>query len=253
MPAPGYTIEDGQVFYTHHYVGRQRLEGADPATFTPATDPIVAGTDKEDWHFAGKDHTSVWFMHVPIPVADAASFRYFHGGQCKWATDRAHIFCLYVDARPRVKVVKTKTPAGFRFADEPFGAYMRQYARDDRRVYFYGRLVRGADPRSFRPLPEDRFDEPPIPSEVYRDERAVFYVGREIVGVRPDDLVVFHAPSPMSRLYALDRDRAYRVDGGRFDPITPDELATRPQLQDVRDYLARRSDLSGYWFNRTEG
>jgi DKNYY family len=256
-----YSIERGQVFYTHHYVGKRLLAEADAATFTPLIDPIQARTQQPDWHFAGKDRTSVWFMHTRIDDAAAASFRFFHGGQCRWGADDSHIFCLYVSERPRVKVVKAIAAGGLRFLDEPVGAYMRQYALTNQRVYFYGRWVRGADPVTFRNIPKDRLDEPPEPSGVYRDDRFAYYFGRKLEGIAPDDLLVFHPPTSMSRVYAIDRDGVYCVDatsrtkgrdvsGTPMTRLTHEEVRTEPRYQPVRDYLARRTDLTDYWFNR---
>ncbi len=151
-----YSIEGSQVFYTHHYVGRQLVIGADAATFTPLTDPILSNTDKQDWHFAGRDRASMWFVHTRIDEADPASFRYFHGSQRRWWTDASHIFCLYVSERPRVKVVKSSAAGSFRFLDEPLGAYTRQYALSDQRVYYYyyyyyyGQLGAGRRPTDSR-------------------------------------------------------------------------------------------------------
>lgn len=259
MAFVGFTVEAGEVFFSHHATGRRRLDGADAATFEPLADPIVEGTDREAWRLVGRDRASVWFMGLRIPEADPASFRTFHGGQCHWAVDRAHVFALYVGAAPRAKVAASRATASFRFLDEPFGAYMRAYALTDERVYYFGRWVRGADPATFRRLAKDRFDDPPAWSDVYRDDAAAYFYGRRLEGVDPDALVVFHHPSLGSRVYAVDREHAYCVDTTRTrgqdvsgTPMTRLDLEAvrhEPRFAQVRAYLARRPDLVGYWFN----
>lgn len=259
---PQYTIEDGRVVYTHHYTGRQVLETADASTFMPLYDPVVTGSDKETWHFAGKDRAAVWFMHRRVDEADAASFRYFFGGQCHWGFDRSNVFAFYPEAKPGLKVAKSPVSETLRFLDEPFGGYMRRYALDDRRVYYHGRWVRGADPATFRNLPTEQPGESAASSDVYRDDRHAYYFGRKLEGIDPSALVIFRCPGLGHRTYAIDRENAYRVDattrtrgrdvsGTPFTRLTHDEVSTLPQLDDVRAYLARRTDLFDYWFNRT--
>lgn len=233
----GYTIEGDRVFYTHHYVGRCLLDGADAASFTTLTDPTVVGTDKQNAHYAGKDRTSVWFMSTRIDGADVASFRYFHGGQCKWGADASHLFCLYVDGRPSVKVVKSKEVDSLRFLDEPRGAYMRQYALTDRRVYYYGRWVRGADPRTFRRMLKDRPGEGSALSDFHRDDRCAYLHGRKLDGVDPDELVIFHMPGLGHEVYAFVGDQVYVADSIPMTRLSPADL-NRLQHRDVRDYLS---------------
>ncbi len=255
-----YTIEAEGVVYTHHYTGRQVLQDADTATFTPLVDPVALGSANEDWHFAGKDRNSVWFMSRRIEEADPETFRYFFGGQCHWGVDSSHVFAFYPGSKPRVKIAKSTAAKSFRFLDEPFGAYMRSYALNEHRVYYFGRWVRGADPATFRNIPKDRLNDQSARSDIYRDDRFAYYFGRKLAGLDPDALIVFHYPSLGSRVYALDRERAYRVDpttrtpgrdvsGTPLTVITPEEVRTLPQYQQVRDYIAQRTDLSDYWFS----
>ncbi len=260
MATVRYSIEGNRVFYTHHYTGRQELHGADASTFVPLQDPIVEGTNREDWHFAGKDRASVWFMTRRIEEADASSFRYFHGGQCKWGADQSHVFALYVSDKPRAKVAKSKVSQSLHFLDEPFGAYMRTYALTEQRVYYYGRWVRGADPKTFRTILVDRSGQPPGRSGVYRDDRFAYYYGRKLAEIDPDALIIFQ-PASSNRRYATDREQVYSVGSTTRTPgrdisgtpmtrITHAEVRAEPRYQPVRDYLARRTDLTDYWFSR---
>lgn len=260
MAAVGYAVEGFNVYFTHHATGRCRLEGANAATFEALVDPVVVGTDRSEWRLAGHDGESVWYMNQRVPQADPSSFRYFHGGQCQWGADRGHIFAFYPGSKPRVVAVASRLGSTLRFLDESFDAYMRKYALTNERVYYFGRWVRGADPSSFRNLSKDRLGAVES-SDLYRDDRHAYYFGRKLDGIDPDALILFHHPSPMSRVYAVDRESVYCVDattrtkgrdvsGTPMTRLTHEEVRTEPRYQQVRDYLAHRVDLRDYWFNR---
>lgn len=98
-----------------------------------------------------------WFMNRRIDGADPASFRGYYGGQCKWGSDHSHVWCFYVAAHPKVKPLTKADPSSFGFLIEEFSPYVRQYARDARYVYYYGRRVLGAEPGSFCSYEQDYF------------------------------------------------------------------------------------------------
>jgi DKNYY family len=231
---------DGVVF-KHHYVGTQRLEHADPASFMPIADSTLA--DFEPPYFAGKDEESVWFMHKKVPGADPQSFEYFHGGQCKWGRDRAHLYCFYVDRIPKIKVMKSKCLEAFGFFHEHgdfLGPYMRQYAHDAHYVYYYGRRVRGARPQTFCRLRKDGLSKGFTLSDYYAGERAVYYRGRELLGADPTCARVFYLPV-CSQEYVFDRS-AFFVRGRRLT----DFLAEHDKC--IAAYVKARPELADeYW------
>ena len=157
-----FRVEGDSVVHHHHYTGDTVLDGADPAGLRVIVDPLP-GLDAwlrgdstgNDW-FA-TDERRVWFMNLPVPDADPASFAGFWGGQCKWGRDRRRVWCFHLGARSAAKPMAGADPASFGFFPEAFSAYMRQYARDRRGVFYYGRRVLSARPDGFAPVPMDLF------------------------------------------------------------------------------------------------
>jgi len=155
--AAQYRLKNGSVIHQHHYTGHTILAGADVHSFRIIVDPTIYQLPGVDARFAGKpadiendwfaaDSNSVWFMNRRIDGADPASFRGYYGDQCKWVSDHSHVWCFYVAAHPKVKLLPKADPSSFGFLIEEFSPYVRQYARDARYVYYYGRRVLGAEP-----------------------------------------------------------------------------------------------------------
>jgi hypothetical protein len=261
-----YLIHEDRVEYENGSSRRSILSGADPGTFTPLVDPVQPGFLGQ--HFAAKDRTSVWFTTMRVDGADPESFTYFHGGQCKWGTDRNHIYCFYMGGKPSMKRIKGD-PRSFRFlvGEEP-GPYMRQYALDDRHVYYYGRRVLGADPKTLRNLPKDTLARyfPPLEqeertdSDFYRDAHHVFFQGRKLQEIDPDSFILFQYPGLGNRVCAIDKEHTYcvylrkipgaSVSGTSLLRLTREEVASEAVYGQIRDYLSRWTGLVDYWFNR---
>jgi hypothetical protein len=75
---------------------------------------------------------------------------------------------------------------GFFTENQGPSAYGRQYARDAKFVYYYGRRVQGARPETFRRLRNDRL--------TWGASESDYYVGDQAVGADPSCLQVFHLP-----------------------------------------------------------
>jgi hypothetical protein len=265
MPAY-YTRNDNRIEYEHHYTGRHFLMDVDLSTFTPLTDPIVTGYFS-GWHFAAKDRNSVWFMTQRLDEVDPASFRYFFGGQCHWGIDHKRIYCFYPGKKPKAKIIRSGDPQSFRFLnDEPYSAYMRRYALDDKHVYYHGRIVRSADPRTFGNIAKDCLllsgqpehnNEERSRSDFYRDDTSVFFWGRKLKEVDAASFIVFQDAG--GTIYAIDKEHAYCSYGTtlpeRAISNTPlgllpmSDVKTENRFRQVRDYVASRTDLNGYWFS----
>jgi DKNYY family len=198
--AAQYRLENRSVIHQHHYTGETILADADVHSFRVIVDSTIYQSPGVEARFAGKpvdiqndwfaaDSNSVWFMNRRIDGADPASFRGYYGGQCKWGSDRSRVWCFYVDANPKVKPMPKADPSSFDFLFEDFSPYVRQYARDARYVYYYGRRVLGAEPGSFCSYEQDYF----LPNDPVRfpfksrsnyyhcaTSNAVWYAGRQL-------------------------------------------------------------------------
>jgi len=198
--AAQYRLENSSVIHQHHYTGETILAGADVHSFRMIVDSTIYQTPGVAARFAGKpvdiqndyfaaDRNSVWFMNRRIDGADPASFRGYYGGQCKWGSDHSRVWCFYVAANPKVKPMPKADPSSFGFLIEDFSPYVRQYARDARYVYYYGRRVLGAEPSSFSSYEQDYF----LPNDPVRfpfksrswyyhcaTSNAVWYAGRQL-------------------------------------------------------------------------
>lgn len=210
-----YTIVNHQVYYEHHYTRRTQLNEVGVDTFIPLVDSAVTGYFA-GWHFAAKDQATVWFMNCPVTGADPATFTYYFGGQCHWGVDHQYIYCFYVARKPAYKVIKTADSTRFHFLpNEPPGAYMRQYALDGKHVYYYGRRVLKARPDHFVNLQKDQLQEGFADSDYYRDDRAVFFRGKMVKDASPATFRVFHLPGLGHEVYGFDQ-RAFFAYGQRL-------------------------------------
>lgn len=191
-----YVVEGNQVVFDIKGE-RQPLEAVDLPSFrvikdaTLSADQIEAANQfKRSPHLANQmlatDGRQVWYRHIPIPGADAASFEYFHGGQCHWGRDRNQLYCFYSEGKNPIKVMKSRSPSSFGFFDVDVPEmYARMYAHDAEHVYYYGRRVRGARPDSFKQMAEEHYDvreggylPPSLSTWYFRDDRQLYYYGQ---------------------------------------------------------------------------
>ncbi len=264
--ASEYVVSTDHVEYRHDATQRAVLTDADVATFAPLLD-VTIPADISLPPRAAKDRSAVWFMDTRIEGADPVTFRFFWGGQSYWGVDKNCIYWFYYRRKPQIKIINSGDPKSFHFLDEPFGAYSRIYALDDKHVYCAGHIVRGADPATFRNVPKDR----PIPStpsgrsdtetksDFYRDDQSIFLYGRKLKEIDAPTFILFQYSGWGNNLYAIDKHQAYcmfaappdlPVSGSYFGILLAEHYETGTRFQQVREYIASRSDLKGYWFSR---
>ncbi len=253
-----YRVERGSVIHHHHYTGDTLLEGADSQRFRVIADPLPGlshwlrnGSVGNDY-FA-TDERTVWFMNHPIIGCDPSTFEGFWGGQCKWGRDRNGVWCFYVDRKPSSKPMRTADPASFGFFLEELSGYTRQYARDRRNVFYYGRRVSGARPDGFAPVPKELFlpddhrtpgiiVQPDWPSDYRRCEGvdAIWYKGRRVSGVDAASFRAIEGGFGLDRSGFWDGLNPIGRQAGRehFDLF----VAARPELEDVYWRKHRESD-----------
>jgi hypothetical protein len=144
-----YSCDDIQVFFLGF-----KLAGSDPATFK-----IL----EEDY---AKDQLAVFFREQKIEIADPGTFEVFpenglYGHDHQYAKDKARI---YMDTTPMPE------------ADiDSFKILGENYACDSKNVYYKTRIVKGADPRSFRVYGHD------VGNADSEDSRRKFHKGIKVL------------------------------------------------------------------------
>lgn len=147
----------------------------------------------------GTDGRNIWYRGNPIPDVDLPSFKYFYGPQCEWGTDRNRIYCFYIEGKNAIKSLKSKSTFDFGFFDfhSITDSYSRMYARDRDRVLYFGRVVKNADPKRFKPITEETFDlklsqyTHEFPSRnYYRSGTECYFMGSAISQSLPSAFVV---------------------------------------------------------------
>jgi hypothetical protein len=191
-----YIVEENQVVFEIKGE-RHPLHAVDIPSFRVLKDTTLTAEQveainqfKRSPHLANQmvatDGNQVWYLHLPIPGADAGSFEYFHGGQCYWGRDRHQLYCFYSEGKNPIKIMKSRSPSSFGFFDLHVPEmYARMYAHDAEHVYYYGRRVRGATPGSFAQMTEECYDvrkggylPPSLSTWYFRDDRQLYYYGQ---------------------------------------------------------------------------
>lgn len=233
-----YEIDDGRVWFRHwHYRaagGKVEVRGADPATF------------EQIGRCFGRDARTVYVASQAVSEADAASFVLEEGYSWHWGVDCRRAYCFYLPASfatgsPKWKAIETD-PRSFRYIDEDGD---RWFARDDRRVYFAGRGVRGADAASFAgvSIDVDRRGGTPF----FVDANHVYGYKRPIPGSVPEGFVAFSYPG-LRPTYGIDPGRRmlYQPDvrtwGWREEPL--EAALEQPCHVDVVRYLSEHPELA---------
>jgi hypothetical protein len=160
------TYRDSQDYFTTKRIRIRRLDGADPASF------MLMGEDyardaRRVWHegsafpvkdaatfevladgFA-RDREQGYYLRSAIPGSEGASFTVIDGEHARDARSHFHAHMDLGASPPRV--------VSRRIAEADAGSFQALdssgYARDNRRVYWRGRPLAGADPGSFALLP----------------------------------------------------------------------------------------------------
>lgn len=228
------TIGKEIVFETDHGV-TIALAGADVETFAVLEDETLTENDlctlREvsnryalgQSRYAAKDKFSVWTREIKIPDADPESFVLYLGGQCTWGQDKNRGYCFYSAGKQRIKNISLTGP--LRFFNDRFGAYMREYAFDNRYVYFFGRRVKGAQSDDCRRLIEENVQGDALTGVKYEhpdyviSNGMVFRHGRVIPGADGHTAQGFSISEPgvASLGIVLDKNGFYH-EGELFTP-----------------------------------
>ena len=148
------------------------------------------------------DKTAVYTTSGRIPDAELAAFQVLDNGQNDsgapqgYAKDSRQVYFHNGDGK--VKIIKGAEVASFRSLGDTY------FARDEKRIYAYGKQLPKADLPSWELL-----------SHWYsRDAKRVYYLNREIKGADRDSFTVctpLDAP-PLADHLARDRNHFYQND-----------------------------------------
>ena len=179
------------------FMGGIRLRGADPASFRVL-------------NFAyAMDKTAVYTTSGRVPGADLLTFETLDDGQNDsgapqgYARDSRQVYFHNGDGR--VKIIKGAEVSTFRSLGDTY------FARDEKRIYAYGKQLSKADLPSWELL-----------SHWYsRDARRVYYLNREIKGADWVSVAVctpLDAP-PLADHLARDKEHFYQNDEMIEEPL----------------------------------
>ena len=172
------------------FLGGVRLRGADPASFRVLNYAYVM------------DKTAVYTTSGKIPGVDLSTLQTLDGGRNEsgepqgYARDGQQVYFHNRDGK--VKVLKNADISTFQFLGDTF------FARDDKRIYAYGKQLPKADLTSWEQL-----------GHWYsRDDKRVYYLNREIKGADRGSFIVCTPmdASPLADHLAHDKDHFYQND-----------------------------------------
>ena len=172
------------------FMGGIRLRGADPASF-------------QVLNFAyAMDKTAIYTTSGRVPDAEPATFQVLDDGQNDsgapqgYAKDSRQV-CFH-NGDGNVKIIKRAEISSFRSLGDTY------FARDAKRIYAYGKQLPKVDLTSWELLR----------CWYSRDDRRVYYLNREIRGADRDSFTVctpLDAP-PLADHLARDKNHFYRND-----------------------------------------
>lgn len=123
-----YQKDINHVYYQNHII-----PSADPTTFkaspwdSAGVEPLCFAEDKYDFYYCGN----------PIGVHDRDSFKQYYIGGYLWGCDSSYCYCQnnksMIRSRESFKVLKSGI-----------------YAKDGESVFFLGKIIEGADGKTFR-------------------------------------------------------------------------------------------------------
>ena len=198
-----FFLRDGAVYFSGLYENGL-LKGVAPKDFCC-------------WHYWGKSSTACFLGGTRLRGADPASFRvlnfayamdktavYTTSGRVPGA-ELAAFHVLDDNGDGKVKIIKGVEVSSFRSLGDTY------FARDEKRIYAYGKQLPKADLASWELL-----------GHWYsRDARRVYYLNREIKGADRDSFTVctpLDAP-PLSDHLARDKDHYYQNDEMMEEPL----------------------------------
>ena len=184
------------------FLGGIRLRGADPASFRVLN------------YAYAMDKTAVYTTSGRVSDAELAAFQVLDNGQNDsgapqgYAKDSRQVYFHNGDGK--VKIIKGTEVSSFRSLGDTY------FARDEKRIYAYGKQLPKADLPSWELL-----------SHWYsRDAKRVYYLNREIKGADRDSFTVctpLDAP-PLADHLARDKDHYYQNDEMMEEPLWLESL-----------------------------
>ena len=184
------------------FLGGIRLRGADPASFRVLN------------YAYAMDKTAVYTTSGRIPDVELATFQVLDNGQNDsgapqgYAKDSRQVYFHNGDGK--VKIIKGAEVSSFRSLGDTY------FARDEKRIYAYGKQLPKADLPSWELL-----------CHWYsRDAKRVYYLNREIKGVDRDSFAVctpLDAP-PLADHLARDKEHFYQNDEMIEEPLWLERL-----------------------------
>ena len=184
------------------FLGGIRLRGADPASFRVLN------------YAYAMDKTAVYTTSGRIPDVELAAFQVLDNGQNDsgapqgYAKDSRQVYFHNGDGK--VKIIKGTEVSSFRSLGDTY------FARDEKRIYAYGKQLPKADLPSWELL-----------SHWYsRDARRVYYLNREIKGADRDSFTVCTPPDapPLADHLARDKEHFYQNDEMVEEPLWLERL-----------------------------
>ena len=184
------------------FLGGIRLRGADPASFRVLN------------YAYAMDKTAVYTTSGRIPDVELATFQVLDNGQNDsgapqgYAKDSRQVYFHNGDGK--VKIIKGAEVSSFLSLGDTY------FARDEKRIYAYGKQLPKADLPSWELL-----------SHWYsRDAKRVYYLNREIKGADCDSFAVctpLDAP-PLADHLARDKEHFYQNDEMIEEPLWLERL-----------------------------
>jgi DKNYY family len=194
-----YVISTGKVYFFDDYFFSKKLlmPDADPASFEALG----------DW-FA-RDRRHVYFLHNIVAEADPGSFVCLGGYNDHWAKDRIQAY-HFVPTKAARQYRALQSNSLDRFAILA-GCPFCEYAGDDERVYYRGKLIRGAHAPSFRAMIADRMGEVAGASSYHftRDHARIYFDGQALTAADYNSFTVIHEPGLGHLEYGVDANGAY--------------------------------------------
>ena len=184
------------------FLGGIRLRGADPASFRVLN------------YAYAMDKTTVYTTSGRIPDVELATFQVLDNGQNDsgapqgYAKDSRQVYFHNGDGK--VKVIKGAEVSSFRSLGDTY------FARDEKRIYAYGKQLPKADLPSWELL-----------SHWYsRDAKRVYYLNREIKGADRASFTVCTPPDapPLADHLARDKEHFYQNDEMIEEPLWLERL-----------------------------
>ena len=184
------------------FLGGIRLRGADPASFRVLN------------YAYAMDKTAVYTTSGRIPDVELATFQVLDNGQNDsgapqgYAKDSRQVYFHNGDGR--VKIIKGAEVSSFLSLGDTY------FARDEKRIYAYGKQLPKADLPSWELL-----------GYWYsRDAKRVYYLNREIKGADRDSFTVCTSldASPLADHLARDKEHYYQNDEMIEEPLWRERL-----------------------------